>query len=117
MQSKGWIWQACLLLTSAFVFSICLPSPAAFGQTETTPQEQAEPETGDQEQDDSSDDAPKSGDDDAPDKAAEGEKQKDEPNEDGEGDEQSRTKKMTRNLRMKKKTARPLPKIWPKRLS
>ena len=93
MQSKGWIWQACLLLTSAFVFSICLPSPAALAQTETTPQEQAEPETGDQEQDDSSDDAPKSGDDDAPDKAAEGEKQKDEPNEDGEGDEQSSDEK------------------------
>ena len=46
MQSKGWIWQVCLLLTSAFVFSIGLSSPAAFGQTETTPQEQADPDSG-----------------------------------------------------------------------
>ena len=51
MQSKGWIWQVCLLLTSALVFSICLSSPAAFGQTETEPQEQVEPKSGDTEQD------------------------------------------------------------------
>ena len=56
MQSKGWIWQVCLLLTSAFVFLICLTSPAVFAQTETTPQEQAEQKSGESEQDD--EDAP-----------------------------------------------------------
>lgn len=45
MQSKGWIWQACLLLTVSFIFSTGLPLSPAFCQTETTPQEKAEPES------------------------------------------------------------------------
>ena len=91
MQSKGWIWQACLLLTSACVFSICLSSSAVMAQTETAPEKQSEPESGDDEQSDkdapdgssddenSPEDAPKSEDDDAPDKE---EKQKDDEDQD-----------------------------------
>ena len=45
MQSKGWIRQACLLLTVSFIFSTSLPLSPAFGQTETTPQEKTEPES------------------------------------------------------------------------
>ena len=99
MQSKGWIWQACLLLTSAFVFSICLSSPAVMAQTETTPDKQSESESGDDEQSD--EDAPdnssdkekspgeeqKSDDEDAPDK--EEQQQDDEEEEEEDGDEES----------------------------
>ena len=52
MQSKGWIWQACLLLTVSFIFSTSLPLSQAFSQTETTPQEKTEPKS------DESEDAP-----------------------------------------------------------
>ena len=52
MQSKGWIWQACLLLTVSFIFSTSLPLSKAFSQTETTPQEKTEPKS------DESEDAP-----------------------------------------------------------
>ena len=45
MQSKGWIRQACLLLTVSFIFSTSLPLSPAFGQTETTPQEKTESES------------------------------------------------------------------------
>ena len=99
MQSKGWIWQVCLLLTSAFVFSSCLLSPAAIAQTETTPQEQTEPESGDAEQDDedtpddssdkeeSPDDAPKSGDKDDQDKDEDKQDDDEDDQEDGQEDE------------------------------
>ena len=52
MQSKGWIWQACLLLTVSFIFSTSLPLSKAFSQTETAPQEKTEPKS------DESEDAP-----------------------------------------------------------
>ena len=52
MQSKGWIWQACLLLTVSFIFSTSLPLSQAFSQTETAPQEKTEPKS------DESEDAP-----------------------------------------------------------
>ena len=64
MQSKGWIWQACLLLTVSFIFSTGLPMAPAFGQTETTPQETTDPESEDSDdesskgEDDQSDDSP-----------------------------------------------------------
>ena len=56
MQSKGWIWQVCLLLTVSFIFSTALPQSSAFCQTETTPQEKTEPEADDSEDSDSSPD-------------------------------------------------------------
>ena len=51
MQSKGWIWQACLLLTVSLTFSSVLPLPSAFSQTETTPEKQAEPKSDDDKND------------------------------------------------------------------
>ena len=87
MQSKGWIWQACLLLTSAFVFTFCLSSPAVIAQTETAPEKQSEPKSGDDEQggDDSSDQE-KSDDDDAPDKEEKQKDEDDDSDEDEDGD-------------------------------
>ena len=76
MQSKGWIWQVCLLLTSAIVFSLCLSSSTTFAQTETTPKEQAEPESGKADQDDE----------DAPDESEEQKSPDDAPKADGEDD-------------------------------
>ena len=104
MQSKGWIWQVCLLLTSVFIFSNCLPSTAAFGQTETTPKEQVKPKSDGTEQDDGdapeddseqekpSDDAPESESEDDQD----GEEQKkssttDDDDDEGSDDEESGT--------------------------
>ena len=52
MQSKGWIWQACLLLAVSLIFSTNMPLSQAFSQTETAPQEKAEPQS------DESEDAP-----------------------------------------------------------
>ena len=49
MQSKGWIWQACLLLTVSFIFSTNFSLSQAFSQTETTPQEKVEPKSGEDE--------------------------------------------------------------------
>lgn len=84
MQSKGWIWQVCLLLTSAFVFSTCLSSSATFGQTETTPPEQVAPESEDGEQDDG----------DAPDESAEDKESPDDtPKSDGKDDPDQKSPK------------------------
>ena len=78
MQSKGWIWQACLLLTVSFIFSTSLPLSQAYCQTETTPQEKAEPKS-----DESEDTPDESGDEDEQEESSGNDKQKQ------DGDEKS----------------------------
>ena len=47
MQSKGWIWQACLLLMVSLTISSVSPVSSSFGQTETEQEEQVEPKSND----------------------------------------------------------------------